>query len=160
MRSLYCSLCIVGCLLLICSCGQKKIYEKEYDIANQSWQYKDTLDFSFDIKDTLQIYDIVLHVKHKTSYPFQNMYAKISTAFPNGKRIEQVLSIELAEPSGKWNGDANSEHSDFHLAIQPDAYFNLAGKHTITLAQFMRVDSLKGIEKIGLAIEETGKKRK
>lgn len=147
-------------VFFISSCGPKKIYEKEYDLANQTWLYQDTLNFDFDIKDTLQIYDIVLHVKHKTSYSYQNMYTKISTAFPNNKRINQVLSIELAEPSGKWNGNTNAEHSDLHLAIQPDAYFNLLGKHTITLAQFMRIDSLRGIEKIGITIQETGKKRK
>jgi gliding motility-associated lipoprotein GldH len=150
---------LAALLVLISSCGPKKIYEKDYDIVKQTWLYKDSLDFGFEIKDTMQIYDIVLHVKHKTSYPYQNMYTKIATSFPNGKRIEQILSIELAESSGKWNGKANAEYSDFRLAIQPGAYFNMAGKHTITLYQNMRVDSLQGLEKIGISIEETSQKR-
>ena len=52
------------------ACGKEKtVFEKSYDIKNHQWSYTDTLDFTFDIADTMSIYDIVLSIKHTPQYP-------------------------------------------------------------------------------------------
>ena len=149
---------IVHCSLFILfsSCSKEKIiFEKNYDIAQHQWLYKDSLSFSFDVKDTTAAYDIELTIKHDNNYPFQNLYTTISTVFPNNARVLQTLNLDLADNTGKWDGskDAmNRVSTIFKTKIKSDAFFSVLGKHTITLSQFTRQDTLSGVESVGLAL--------
>ena len=145
--------------LAISACNQNNIFDKQFDVKNQKWSYTDTLNFPFDIKDTSELYNIVLHVKHQTDYPLQNLYLNIYTAFPAGQRIKQLLNIDLADQTGKWNGKVNGKSCDFDIKIQENAFFNIQGKHTITLEQFTRLNPLPAIQTIGLTIEDTKHKK-
>ena len=142
------------------SCGKENVvFEKKYDLKNGQWTYADTLDFDFDIADTTEIYDIVLTIKHTPQYPMQNIYTHIYTKFPSGERVKQQLNIDLADNTGKWEGDCSGSECDFEIPIQPNAFFNASGRHTITLEQYMRVESLAGINSIALKIVDKGMKR-
>jgi gliding motility-associated lipoprotein GldH len=146
--------------LLLISCGKEKvIFEKKYNLEKGQWMYSDTLNFQFDIKDTMEIYDIVLSVKHTPQYPLQNLYTNIYTKFPSGERIKQLLNIDLADNTGKWNGECSSSECNFEIPIQPSAFFNGIGTHTIMLEQFTRNEPLLGINSIELKLVDKGIKR-
>ncbi len=145
---------------LLISCGKEKvIFEKKYNLEKGQWIYSDTLNFQFEIKDTMEIYDIVLSVKHTPQYPLQNLYTNIYTKFPSGERIKQLLNIDLADNSGKWNGECSGSECNFEIPIQPSAFFNGIGTHTITLEQFTRNEPLLGINSIELKLVDKGIKR-
>ncbi len=150
------SIAITG---LFSACRPNTLIDKSYDLKNSQWTYADTLVFPFTAPDTSKIYNIALHIRHRNDYPMQNLYLNIYTAFPDGKRIKQLLNIDLADPSGKWNGKIGRTTTDYDLPIQEGAFFNEPGKHTIVLEQYMRVDPLPGIEKIGLSVDATGQKQ-
>jgi len=146
-------------ILFFFSCGKNYHFEQEHSISNKEWTYNDSLNFKFNISDTSKIYNLVLEINHTTIYPFQNMYAEIFTAFPEGQRIRELLSLELANRAGAWFGDCGSENCTLEIPIQEGAFFNQAGDYTITMKQFMRIDPLKGIQNLTLKIEDTGKTR-
>ena len=150
--------CLTG-MVAETGCKNGNVYEKAYTINGNGWRYRDTLNFGFDIRDTGEIYDIVLSIRHRTTYPLQNLYMNIYTAFPGGQRIKQLLNIDLADQTGKWNGKVSGGTCNFETAIQENAFFNAAGKHLITLEPFMRMDSLPGIEQVGLRVVDTGKRK-
>jgi gliding motility-associated lipoprotein GldH len=142
------------------SCGKEKvIFEKDYDIKNGVWNYADTLIFAFDITDTMAIYDIILDVEHTPQYSMQNIYTNIYTKFPKGERIKQLLSIDLADNTGTWQGKCGSSSCDFEIKIQENAFFNILGQHIITLEQFTRLEALAGVKNIGLKIVDKGIRR-
>ena len=147
-------------LCLLWACGKEKIlFEKQYDLQNQQWTYSDTLNFAFNITDTLAIYDIVLVLKHTPQYAMQNIYTNIYTQFPKGERVKQLLNMDLADNTGKWEGNCNGSECDFEIPIQPNAFFNQTGQHIITLEQYMRTETLAGIKNITLKIVDKGIKR-
>ena len=146
-------------ILLLSSCGKPSLCDKKYDLPQQTWNYQDTLNFAFEVKDTMALYDMVLNINHQSEYAYRNIYTKIHTQFPDNQRIQQVLSLDLSEPTGKSVGKCSGGKCAVEIVLQPDAFFNKVGKYQLTLAQFMRTDSLKGIEKIGFRITDTGKKR-
>ena len=84
----------------------------------------------------------------------------LHTKFPDGKKLDQQLSLELANKQGIWNEECNSGKCDAMIALQEGAFFNLPGKYTLTIEQFMRYEPVLGVEKIGLLIENTGVDRK
>jgi gliding motility-associated lipoprotein GldH len=153
-------LCFCVIALFALSCGKEKvIFEKKYDLKNGQWAYMDTLDFTFTIADTMSLYDIVMVIKHTPQYATQNLYMNISTKFPTGERPKQLLNIDMADNTGKWEGNCNSSECTFQIAIQPNAYFNAAGQYTITLEQYMRDEYLKDIKSIGVKLVGKNQKR-
>lgn len=146
-------------VLLLSSCGKNYIYENEISIAQGNWNYKDTINFDFEIVDTTKVYNLFLELDHLTDYRFQNLYVQISTTFPKGKRESQTLSLELASNLGEWKGDCNSTNCTTLVPIQEQVYFQEKGDYQITLEQFMREDPIKGLNKFGLKIEETDLKK-
>lgn len=142
------------------SCRQSVVYEETFDIdPQQGWPYADSLTYAFSIADTQQIYNLYLEVDHLVDYPYQNLYINVRTVFPDGEDIAQVLSLELSDKQGFWQGDCNSKACNLRIPIQEGAYFNQFGDYRIVIEQYMRTDSLRGLQSIGLQLEKTGAKR-
>lgn len=137
------------------SCGKSYLYQQEIEIAKAAWTDSDSLNFQFNIPDTSKIYNILLDVQHSPEYAFQNMYVEIYTAFPSGDRIKEMVSLELANRAGAWYGDCGNSSCTLEIPIQEGAFFNQAGDYIITIKQFMRKNPLKGVQEVGLKIEET-----
>lgn len=138
------------------SCGDSYLFEKTHAIEKGAWTYENTLDYTFEIADTTKIYNLLLEVEHSQAYAYQNCYFKIYTQFPSGEKTNQLLSIDLADGIGRWQGDCGSKSCTILLDIQKQAFFNALGSHTITLEQHMRKNPLKGIEHLAIKLEDTG----
>lgn len=152
-------LCFVFFLLTLSSCEPNYIFEQTYQLEEDTWTYTDSLSFEIDVKDTLKIYNLYLDLKHSTDFGYQNLYTKINTTFPAGQQISETLSLELQHKSGMWFGDCSGDYCKLRIPIQEGAYFNSSGLHTITIHQFMRTDSLKGVKSLSLRVEDTGESR-
>jgi len=145
--------------IFLISCGENYLFEKTYKIENGAWEYDNTLDYAFEITDTTKVYNLLLEVGHSLAYNYQNCYFKIYTQFPSGEKTAQLLSIDLADGIGRWQGDCGSKSCTILLDIQKQAFFNALGTHTITLEQYMRKNPLKGIESLAIKLEDTGLRR-
>lgn len=145
-------------ILALTACGPSYVFNESHNIADAGWAYKDTLDFAFEIADTTELYDLEIVVEHATDFPYQNLYTLISTRFPSGQRLQKQLSLELADKTGIWAGDCGSKTCKLTIPIQQGAYFNEVGPYVITLEQFMRVNPLPGVKKIGLQVVPTAER--
>ena len=141
------------------SCGPNYLYEEDHEIDSTGWTYENILNFSFDIQDTLAVYNLFLEIEHSTDYAKQNLYTRISTTFPSGKKLEKILSLELADKSGFWLGDCGGKNCELRLPIQEGAFFNETGTYAIALEQYMRESPVQGIQEIGFKLEKTGDRR-
>jgi gliding motility-associated lipoprotein GldH len=139
---------------LLFSCKKTYWYEGSQKIKNELWRYNDTVKYSFPIKDTSAIYDLYLQVVHDKDYPFQNVYTRIHTLFPNGKKINQVFSLNLYSPDGACKGKCSGNTCTVQIPLQMGAYFENMGSYHIGIEQFMRSDSWAGIQSIGLKIDK------
>ncbi len=144
---------------LISACGPDYVYDKTYEMEQQSWSYADTLEFSFEVADTNTIYNLWLELGHSTSYKNQNLYTQIHTVFPSGQRITETLSLEMANKAGQWLGDCSGDICELRIPIQSGAYFDQSGTHRIIIAQHMRRNPVEGIRSISFRLEDTGQSR-
>lgn len=147
-------------LLLVASCGRPVLIDRELSIAETGWTVADSLEWRFTVSDTAAVYDLFLDVTHASAYPFQNCYVHFHTVFPDGRRLDQVVSLELQTAAGQWLGDCGGSDCSLRIPIQQGAYFNRAGEHILRLEQYMRQDTLPGIGAFRLRVEDTGKRRK
>ena len=140
------------------ACGPDYIYEKKYEF-DKGWSYADSLFFKVSIKDTLSIYNLYLDVNHIDAYPYQNMYVRIHTTFPDQQKLTERVSITMAKKTGEWVGECTSENCRLRINIQEGAFFNQSGEYIFMVEQFMRHDTLSSIKAVALAIEDTGESR-
>lgn len=141
------------------SCTNSFEYKKAVTIEKEIWSYQDSIQFDFAIQDTTKIYNLYLDIKHSTAYEYQNLYTLIKTVFPQGNRLKEQLSLELAGKGGVWNGKCNKQSCHLSIPIQQNAYFNQIGDYQIVLEQFMRMDNIAGIQQITFKLEDTGQRR-
>ena len=146
-------------LFLLPACGPDIVFEKAYDIPEGDWTYENTLNFTVDINDTLAIYDLYLEITHTLDYPFETMYIRIHTAFPDGQRLTEPVSLELADEVGIWKGNCGRDQCKIRIPIQESAYFNQRGTFTFSIEQYMRRNPLPGVENVSFKLEDTGERR-
>jgi gliding motility-associated lipoprotein GldH len=126
------------------SCSKEKlILEKEVDV-NESigWMFSDSLSVDFSISDTNRLYAIRLQLNHAPDFNFENVYTRIHTLFPDGKLSTQILSLALTNETGAWAGQCNKKDCKVEIALQEQIIFPAKGNYKITIAQFMRTDTL------------------
>ncbi len=142
-------------LFLLCSlaaCGPDYLFESKQDIPGGEWAYGDTLNFQFEVRDTATRYDFYLDFDYAGDFAFQNIYLKLSTLYPNGKRLSKVRSFDLFDTQGTSLGTGSGEWHQFRASLQDNAFFNQPGPYTVTVEQFTRRDVLPSIRSVGLAV--------
>ena len=138
------------------SCGDDYVFEKTYKIDKGEWNYDNTLAYTFEVTDTTKIYNLLLEIQHSIDYSYQNCYLKIYTQFPSGEKTDYLLSIDLADGIGRWQGKCSGESCTTLFDIAKQTSFKHLGKHTISLEQYMRKSPLSGVERLAIKLEETG----
>ena len=138
---------------VLAACGSNYLYESTQDIPGDRWLYRDTLNFAFEVRDTTTRYNFYVDFDYKPDYKFQNIYLKLSTRYPNGKRLTKVRSFNLFDEQGASLGKCSSSQCHLRASLQDNAFFNQMGPHTVTIEQYMRTDSLDGLHTLGIAVE-------
>ncbi len=142
------------------SCSKEKvILEKEVDVEESiGWMFSDSLSVDFSILDTNRLYAIRLQLSHTPDFNFENVYTRIHTLFPDGKLSSQLLSLSLTNETGAWAGQCNNTVCKVEIALQEKIIFPAKGSYKITIAQFMRTDTLSGIGNIRFQLLDTGER--
>ncbi len=140
-------------ILALSACGGGFLYKKTIDIPGEAWAYEDTLRFDFDIADTTKLYALFLDVTHSGNYAYQNLYVQFLTTFPSGKTEAKIVSLELAAPTGIWNGRCRGNECTVEIPLQAKTHFQGTGKHILALEQYMRQSPIEGIKSMTLKIK-------
>jgi gliding motility-associated lipoprotein GldH len=153
-RRLGAVLCFLVAVLCLTSCDKNRIYEKNEQIKNYTWDYTDVKTFDVDIKDTSAHYNILLNMRHSFQYEWRNTWVSIVTQYPDGTTYKQRVNVVLYEADGHPLGDCLGDNCDMQVYFQHNVIFPKPGKYTFKVAQDMRVNPLKGIKSIGLRVEK------
>ena len=141
-------------LFLLYGCSDSIVYDHSVPIVDGIWTYNNYVPFEFEIEDTSSLYRLNLEVNHSTDYTFQNLYVKFRTSYPSDSVREDIVSLELADENGLWNGTCRGGNCSVSIPLQEKTFFQSQGKYGIQLEQYMRQDSLEGIYSISLSLEK------
>lgn len=152
-------LLVFSAFIGLAGCGPDLVYDDSVEVPESGWAYENPLRFNFSIEDTNAVYNLWLEVEHSPAYKYQNLYTKLHTTFPAGQQLEEMVSLELADKAGAWHGECNGEKCKLSIPVQIGAFFNQAGGYTLSVEQFMREDSIEGVNALRFMIEDTDKVR-
>lgn len=154
---------ILGFAILIgflSGCDSSRIFESNVEMPDYVWDVKNKTSFSVDIKDTTQLNNLYVNIRHASHYQYANLYIFIVIKFPNGRLAKDTLDCVLADVTGKWLGDGLGDIWDTKIRWKQNVKFPIPGNYTFEYEQAMRIPQLPGIMDVGLRIERAEIKSK
>ena len=135
------------------SCTQVDLYERMVNIKNAKWSSTQIPSFAFQIKDTINPYNVYVVVRHTNQYAFRNIWVNVGVQQPGDSARKQPFELQLASAEN-WLGtgmDDVFEHRE--LLFKRPVRFTKKGEVVFTLQQIMRQDPLPGILQAGIRVE-------
>lgn len=151
MRKCYFLLLVIG----LCSCDDSRIYE-EFKEVDGFWLTEETLSFDFEVEDSQSSYTVTAEIKNDLMYPYRNFYFNYRLQTASDSLLKETLEqMQLFEPkTGEPYGSGIGDQYNNEIVLEAEVQFPEAGAYRIDLTQFMRTDSLEGIQRVGIRIEK------
>ena len=146
----------VSCLLLlISSCKQVDVFEKNTAIPKYEWQSSFNARGSFNISDTVTLYNIYLVLRHTDAYKYNNIWLNIGLQSPGDSLREQKVNLQLGNDLSGWEGTGMNDIWEVRKLLNPQPLpFKKAGTYNFSIGQIMRDNPLQHIMSAGLRIEK------
>lgn len=147
---------ILGIIILgLVSCNNKVVYEETKEITNSSWNKNDIKKFTFNVPDTIHMYDIELDFTNSNDYVYSNLFIFSKIIFPNHTYANDTIEFVVADNKGEWTGSGFRSFTNKFL-FKKSIKFPIKGTYTFSFEQAMRCTNkectLDGIEDISLRI--------
>ena len=148
-------ICLAGFVLLFTACDKDKIFEQSKTIDKDTWLSNDFIRFNVNIPDNTIPVNYYLIVRNTTDYKYSNIFFFVRTKLPDGTMLTDTINCVLAYPDGKWVGKGIGKYREVTQLLIPNSLFPQKGEYVFEFEQAMREDKLKGINAIGIRIEES-----
>ena len=131
-----------------------------HDFKQNIWNSKERVSFEFNFEDNAESYNMELAIRHKTSYPYQNLILFAHHYFENKKLSTDTFNVELASNSGKWHGKGKSDIREFVAKNYSSPKIYTKGSYNVELELAMResnnleIKELNGISGISLYLSK------
>jgi len=134
------------------SCGPTPSYEETVTLDPQGWITAERAEFSVDIQDNKDPYELRLTIEHDRSYRYENIYLQIETLFPDREARKELLPVDLADKKGKWLGECGSDRCEATVPLLNKFKFPAPGSYGFKLGQYTRDEALKGIHSLTMEL--------
>lgn len=142
-------------LLLIGSCTQIELYEKNTAIPQFAWQQHFSAKGEFMITDTIAAYSIYLVLRHTDAYQYNNIWLNVGLMPPGDSLHFQKVNLQLGNDANGWEGTGMNDIWEVRKLLngQPRR-FKKPGKYSFTISQIMRDNPLLHVISAGLRLEK------
>jgi len=152
-------LLLIPVIFFFSACTEINLYEKHAAIPAHEWQTDYKPQFTFEIKDTTAVYDVMLILRHTEKYGYNNIWLKLTIQPPNDSSKTIRIEKTLATNKDGWLATAMDDIYDHRISInnelaENNVSFKTPGEYTFTLQQDMREDPLLHVMNAGLRVEK------
>jgi len=164
MRALIKITCLLFIVFIAVACNTNVVYSQfERFDEDKGWAKSVQPTFTFENKDTNQLYDVYINVRNAESYPFRNLFLFLHTTYPKGTKTTDTIECILADEKGKWLGSGMGDLYDNSIIFKKNSRFRQTGNYKFAFEQAMRygdkniIDPLPLIMDVGITIEKSDK---
>lgn len=148
---------IAALSVLVSACGGKRAYSSWENLPTEGWLYTDTvsllpLDTTLIDNDSLVNGSVKIALRHSNEYPYSNIWLQLAYYDDRGLKTLDTVKMVLADAYGRWLGSGFSSGFQVEKTVSRDARIDLT--RPIELRHILRVDTLPGIEQVGILIEQ------
>ena len=152
---------IIFLTMLVASCDQNRVFD-QYHKLDGSWAKNDTIQFSFEQKDTINPYNLFLNIRNNNEYPFNNLFVIVRLTNPENETKVDTLEYQMTNPDGSLLGEGFSDIKESKLWYQENFTFKKSGKYNIDIIHALResnqingLERVNGVTEVGFRIEKT-----
>ena len=144
---------------LIISCAKIDLFEKQAQIPSQEWHYSNIPTFTFQIADTVSLYNLYIVLRHTDAYNYNNIWLRLGSKGPGDTMHFQNINLVLANDAKGWEGTGADDIFEVRKNITPGPVpLKKPGIYTFSIAQIMRENPLKHILNVGFRVEKVNSK--
>lgn len=136
---------------LIAACSDTA-YIESHDVNPLGWDKDSVLAYSLVVPDTVENYDILLHLRHTDNYPYQNMWLFLGET---DSLITDTIEFYLADDRGIWLGDRGNGHISMPVLYESSIRFQQLGERHLYIRHGMRTPLLPGITDLSVEVKRT-----
>ncbi|MDR3188594.1 MAG: gliding motility lipoprotein GldH [Prevotellaceae bacterium] len=145
---------VAALALCLCACDASRVYERYCAIPAEGWHKDSCAVFDVHVSDTTSLNNLYINLRHKSSYPFCNIYFFVKATAPSGVFTRDTVEYMLADKYGRWNGKGFSSIMDNRLAFRKLVRFPRSGVYRFEVWQGMRMETLPHVINVGLRVEK------
>ena len=131
------------------------LFNEVEKIPYGKWHKDNIIEYNVPVNDTLNGFDIQIHLRNDYKYQYRNIWMFIETSAPNGNVLRDTVEFFLADQSGKWLGKGLGNINELVLDYKKNIRFPVGGIYHFKIEQAMRTDDLESIMDVGLRIKKT-----
>lgn len=139
--------------LSVFSCRQNEVFFQYKNVASKGWGKDSLLNFDIRITDTVNPYNVYVHVRHHGDYPYQNIWLFTQQINPDSTLKRDTIEAYLADQYGKWLGTGVGALKEMPIFYRQQIHFPDTGIYRLKIGHGMRDSLLRGIKDIGVRIE-------
>lgn len=136
--------------ILFMACQRVDMYEHFTSFKDHSWKSSEKPSFSFDITDTVPLYNFSLVLRNEDAYSYKNIWLDILIKAPDTSFTIRK-EFTLAD-NKKWFGVAMDDIIEHRIPFNQTHLRK--GKYDFTLTQVMREDPLPHILAAGIRVQK------
>jgi gliding motility-associated lipoprotein GldH len=121
-------------------------------VENSKWAKEGALKMTFEVSDTIRLFDFIVDIRHDDRYKYSNLYLFVDMSFPNGKVSSDTLELNLSDASGEWLGTGAGSLYEVGFKFKDRKKFPLSGVYNVSIRHGMREEEIEGITDVGLRI--------
>lgn len=140
------------CVVATACIGSHYPYTSFKAIGSDGWAYGDTLVFPVEVNDSAVTGNLLIDISHDNSYPYSNLWLEVTYPSAEGADPQRdTVEITMCDPVGNWFGRGVEGIYQLETPLKDAA--TLADSSQIAIRHIMRVDTLRGISRIGLTLK-------
>jgi gliding motility-associated lipoprotein GldH len=142
------------CLLLL-GCDSQRIFD-QYTEVEGKWHQDSTLSYSFNLPDASIHYNMFLNITYDRTYPYYNLYVSFRLLDESDSILQERLEelIFFDPKTGYPQGNGSGEQYELQRPLAEQFMFPDKGIYKVEFSQFMRVEELPAIRRIGFRLEK------
>lgn len=130
--------------------GRHSSFSSFTDTDIHGWAYGDTLTFFPTGLDSADTRTLDAAIRHSGDYMYRNLWLEMSYRGSDSILRRDTVELELADVYGRWLGSGFGP--SYQMQVQVGLAANLADSTPIHIRHIMRVDTLRGIQQVGIEL--------
>lgn len=149
------SLILIVVTLLISACNSGTIYQSFVTIEDK-WSVSDPINFQVNVNEVVAPIDAMISLRYARDYPYNNIYLRYQVIDAQGNQLIDKLEevVFFVPKTGKPLGSGLGDVYDLDHALFENYTFEKPGAYQFVFTQFMRSDSLMGVGRLGLILQQ------
>ena len=140
-------------LLGLSACNKNVLVDSFHELPETGWKYSEVLIDSFKVNNPDNYHQLLANIRINGDYQYANIYLKINITSPDSSQKEEIVTLTLADKTGKWLGSGSGDVITYQEPILGKQKFT-KGTYYVQLEQYMRLEMLPNVVSAGIKVEQ------